>query len=86
MPCSFGSLQTPRSGSDAQFNDRLRVTVSVRWLPLVPAPYGTWKARPASTSELDAWPCGAVRMWLIGTAGEDDVCGLVVLGTSSTAG
>jgi hypothetical protein len=50
MPCSFGP--TPRSGAGDLFSDFLRVTVTVRWIPLVPAPYGTWVARPARTTTL----------------------------------
>jgi hypothetical protein len=37
MPCSFGLLPHPRSEPRAQLNDPLRVTVTVRWLPLVTA-------------------------------------------------
>jgi len=50
MPCSFGPLHSPRSRAGAQFNDPLRVTVTVRWIPPVPAAYGTWVARPARTT------------------------------------
>jgi hypothetical protein len=50
MPCSFGLLPHPRSEPRAQLNDPLRVTVTVRWLPLVTAAYGTWVARPARTT------------------------------------
>ena len=46
MPCSVGLLPHPRSGTGAQPNGRLRVTVIVRWIPLVTAAYGTWVARP----------------------------------------
>jgi hypothetical protein len=41
MPCSFGLLPHPRSGTGAQPNGLLRVTVIDRQLPLVTAPYGT---------------------------------------------
>jgi hypothetical protein len=49
MPCSFGLLPHPRSELCAQRNGLLRVTVSVRWIPLVTAAYGTQVARPART-------------------------------------
>jgi hypothetical protein len=35
-----------------QQHDPLGVTVTVRWIPLVPARYGTWVARPARTTML----------------------------------
>jgi hypothetical protein len=41
MPCSFGLLPYRRSGAGAQPNGPLGVTVVVRWIPLVPAAYGT---------------------------------------------
>ena len=47
MPCSFGLLPHPRSGTGAHTNGLLRVTVSVRYIPLVTAAYGTRVARPA---------------------------------------
>jgi hypothetical protein len=50
MPCSFGLLRCPRSGADAQHIDLHRVTVVDRWIPLVPAAYGTRVARPARTT------------------------------------
>jgi hypothetical protein len=40
-----------------QFNDPLRVTVTVRWIPLVTAAYGTRVARPAKRTTPPA-PCG----------------------------
>jgi len=45
MPCSFGLLWSPWSGAGAQPNGVLGVTVTVRWIPLVPAAYGTEMAR-----------------------------------------
>jgi hypothetical protein len=52
MPCSFGLLPHPRSGTRGKLNGLLRVTVSVRWIPLVTAAYGTQVARPARTTTL----------------------------------
>jgi hypothetical protein len=52
MPCSFGLLPHPRSEAGAKLNGLLRVTVSVRWIPLVTAAYGTQVARPARTTTL----------------------------------
>ena len=52
MPCSFGLLSYRRSGTGAQPNVLIRVTVIVRWIPLVTAACGTWVARPASTTTL----------------------------------
>jgi hypothetical protein len=52
MPCSFGLLPYPRSGTGAQPNGRLGVTVSVRCIPLVTAAYGTRVAWPARTTML----------------------------------
>ena len=49
MPCSFGLLPHPRSGTRVQSNDLLGVTVIVRWIPLVTAAYGTRVARPTRT-------------------------------------
>jgi hypothetical protein len=59
MPCSFGLLPHRRSGAGAQPNGLLRVTVIVRWIPLVTAAYGTWVARPARTTNV----C-TLRRWL----------------------
>src|SRR5215207_5836866 len=59
MPCSFGLLPHPRSEPRAQLNDPLRVTVTVRWLPLVTAAYGTRVARPARTTWLGAAAIGS---------------------------
>jgi hypothetical protein len=59
MPCSFGLLPHPRSEPRAQLNDPLRVTVTVRWLPLVTAAYGTRVARPARTTWLGAAAMGS---------------------------
>jgi hypothetical protein len=54
MPCSFALLPRPRSTACAQHHGPLEVTVSVRQIPLVTATYGTWVARPASTTMLAA--------------------------------
>jgi hypothetical protein len=53
MPCSFGPLRSPRSGASGPLSDPLRVTVVVRWLPLVTAAYGTWVARPMRMTIVD---------------------------------
>jgi hypothetical protein len=50
MTCSFGLLD--RSEPRAQPTGLLGVTVTVRWIPLVPAAYGMWMARPARTTML----------------------------------
>jgi hypothetical protein len=52
LPCSFGLLPNPRSEPCVQFNHPLGVTVTVRWIPLVTAAYGTRVARPARTTTL----------------------------------
>ena len=52
MPCSFGLLPHCRSGTGAQPNGLLRVTVTVRGIPLVTAAYGTRVARPVRTTRL----------------------------------
>jgi hypothetical protein len=52
MPCSFGLLLHPRSAPCAQPIGLLEVTVSVRYIPLVTAAYGTRMARPASRTRL----------------------------------
>jgi hypothetical protein len=52
MPCSFGLLPHPRSEAGAKLNGLLRVTVSVPWIPLVTAAYGTQVAQPARTTTL----------------------------------
>jgi hypothetical protein len=52
MPCSFGLLPRPRSGTCAQSNGLLQLTVTVRCIPLVTAPYGTRVPRPARTTML----------------------------------
>jgi hypothetical protein len=52
MPCSFALLPHRRSGTGAQPNGLLRVTVTVRWRLLVTAAYGTRVARPAKTMRL----------------------------------
>jgi hypothetical protein len=68
MPCSFGLLPHPRSEPCAQPDRPLEVTVTVRWIPLVPAAYGTRVARPARTTivsrlarRLPAHPEGEAR-------------------------
>src|SRR5918993_4574668 len=45
MPCSFGLLPHPRSGSRSPAQRSSRVTVTVRYIPLVTAAYGTRVAR-----------------------------------------
>jgi hypothetical protein len=50
MPCSFGLLPHPRSGAGTQTNGLLKVTVTVRCIPLVTAAYGTRVARTARTT------------------------------------
>ena len=52
MSCSFGLLPHPRSGTYVQPTGLLRVTVIVRWIPLVTAAYGTPVAPPARTTML----------------------------------
>src|SRR5215208_7143783 len=48
MPCIFALLPpTPGHGRATHLNVLLEVTVTDRWLPLVPAAYGTRVARPA---------------------------------------
>jgi hypothetical protein len=68
MPCSFGLLPHPRSEPCAQPDRPLEVTVTVRWIPLVPAASGTRVARPARTTivsrlarRLPAHPEGEAR-------------------------
>jgi hypothetical protein len=45
MPCTFSSWQRSRSGKGSQQTGLLRVTVIVRWIPLVTAACGTRVAR-----------------------------------------
>jgi hypothetical protein len=76
MPAVSAPSSTPGQRRCAQPIGLLYVTVSVRWLPLVPAPYGTWVARPVGTMWLA--PVGegsplAGRVWL--TAGDDGLVG-----------
>jgi hypothetical protein len=52
MPCIFGLLSHPRSGTDVQPNGLPGVTVTVRWILLVTAAYGTRVAQPASATWL----------------------------------
>src|SRR5215212_10644956 len=52
MPCSFGLLPHPRSGSRSPAQRSSRVTVTDRCIPLVTAAYGTRVARPARTTRL----------------------------------
>src|SRR5215218_3102120 len=61
MPCSFGLLLRPRSEADAEPDGPLQVTVSVRYIPLVTAAYGTWVARPAGTNASPACRLGLPR-------------------------
>jgi hypothetical protein len=55
MPCSFGLLPNPRSGTGGQPNGLLQVTVVDRYIPVVTAAYGTWVARPARTTIVRTW-------------------------------
>src|SRR5215207_7634686 len=52
MLCSFGPFRWSRSAACGQHHGPLEVTVSVRWIPLVTAAYGTRVARPARTTML----------------------------------
>ena len=52
MPCSFGLLPHPRSGSRSRAQRSSRVTVMHRCIPLVTAAYGMRVARPARTTRL----------------------------------
>src|SRR4030095_11276951 len=52
MPCSVAPCRRSRSGSCAQPNSPLRVTVTDRYIPLVTAAYGTRVARPERTTSL----------------------------------
>jgi hypothetical protein len=52
MPCSFGLLPHPRSGAYSLPTGPLGVTVVDRWIPLVPAAYGTQIARTARIMRL----------------------------------
>jgi hypothetical protein len=65
MPCSFGLLAHPRSGTDAQPNGSLRLTVTVRWIPLVSAAYGTRVARPARSTMLRTWRRRLAAHWRV---------------------
>ena len=65
MPCSFGLLPHPRSGAGAQPNGLLGVTVIVRWIPPVPAAYGTRVARPARTTMLDLAATAPSSTWRV---------------------
>jgi hypothetical protein len=47
MPCSFGPLPHPRSERSILVDSPYGVTVTIRYVPLVTAAYGTWMARPA---------------------------------------
>ena len=51
MPCSFGPPQ-PQVRGVRPAQRPLGVTVTVRWIPLVTAAYGTWVARPVRTTML----------------------------------
>ena len=72
-PCSFGLLPHRRSGAGAQPNGRLGVAVSVRWIPLVTAAYGTRVARPARTTP--ARKFSATRDRIGRPVGQDQVGG-----------
>ena len=50
MPCSFGRLRYSGSAACAKHHGSLEVTVTVRYLPLVTAAYGTLVARPPRTA------------------------------------
>ena len=52
LPCSFGLLPYPRSGSRSPAQRSSRVTVIDRCIPPVTAAYGTRVARPARTTRL----------------------------------
>jgi hypothetical protein len=52
MPCSFGLLPHPRSTACSQHHGPLEVTVTVRYVPLLTAAYGTRVTRPARTTWL----------------------------------
>jgi hypothetical protein len=56
MPCSFGLLNDQRSGVCAHFIESRRLTVTVRWIPLVTAACGTRVARPARTAIVPLTP------------------------------
>jgi hypothetical protein len=59
MPCSVGLLAHRRSGTGAQPNGLLRVTMTDRYVPLVTAACGTWVARPMRMTVL---PPGATAL------------------------
>jgi hypothetical protein len=63
MPCSFGLLPHPRSGTGTQPNGLLGLTVSVRWIPLVTAAYGTWVARPGNDKALVRGRTAPAHSW-----------------------
>jgi hypothetical protein len=52
MPCSFAVPRRTRSEPRPQSNGPHRVTVTVRWIPLATAAYGTRVARPPRTTPL----------------------------------
>jgi len=52
MPCSFGLLSHPRSEAGGLPTGLFEVTVTVRYIPLVTAAYGTRVARPVRTTRL----------------------------------
>jgi hypothetical protein len=58
MPCSFGLLPHPRSGTRAQPNGLLELTVTDRYMPLATAAYGMRVARPARTPIISLRPPG----------------------------
>ena len=55
MPCSFGRLQSPRSGAGGPLGGHLQVIVSDRCVPVMTAAYGTRVARPARTAMIPTW-------------------------------
>jgi hypothetical protein len=67
MPCSFGLLPHPRSEPRVPFTRPLGLTVAVRWIPLVPAAYGTRVARNEDARTWRQWlpagPEGEARPW-----------------------
>jgi hypothetical protein len=55
MPCSFGLLPHPWSEPGTQPSGSIRVTVVVRWIPLVTAAYGTRVAQPGENDHARTW-------------------------------
>jgi hypothetical protein len=65
MPCSFAPSRRSRSGTGAQPIGLLEVTVTIRWLPLVTAAYGTQVARPTRTTMLAPGGAGSQLVWWV---------------------